>query len=49
MQMFPLFDDEWFQVTVSEEVTTAVDVRLIATHTSNDEDVGAGQITLFIR
>lgn len=45
----PLFEDDWFQVAVSEEISTDVDVRLMATHTSDDEDVGIGEIILYIR
>ena len=45
----PLFDEEWFQVETSEELDIAVDVRLMATHTTSDEDVGVGSMVLQVR
>ena len=45
----PLFDDAHFQIELSAESTEPVDVRLMATHTTDDEDVGVGSVELWVR
>lgn len=44
----PLFADQWFQQATASTTADIVG-RLIATHTTSDEDVGVGAITLQIR
>jgi hypothetical protein len=45
----PLFEDAWVQSELSSTSTAEVDVRLIATSVTSDEDVGVGELTLLVR
>jgi hypothetical protein len=45
----PLFADDWWQVTASSETLDDVEVRLMATHGSSDEDVATETLILRVR
>ena len=45
----PLFEGAWVQSELSATSTGEVDVRLIATSVTSDEDVGVGEMTLLVR
>lgn len=45
----PLFDELWFQADREETTDVGIDVRLIGTGLTTDEDIGIGRIELQIR
>ena len=45
----PLFEGEFFQVSLPQSSAAPIDARLMATHTNSDEDVGVGKLELWIR
>ena len=45
----PLFDADWFRVETPERLDVPIDVRLVATSPTSDEDVGVGSVVLEVR
>lgn len=45
----PLFSTDWWQVSVGATTTEDLEVRLIGTHASSDEDMGVETLDLLIR
>ena len=45
----PLFETDWFQVSLDKETDSVINGRLIATMTTSDEDVGVGSLKLLVR
>ena len=45
----PLFSADWWQVDLAASTTEDIEVRLIATHATSDEDMGVETLRLFVR